>query len=114
MKLQGRQKIVRIYVDEHDTWKGQPLFEALVDRAWKLGMAGATAFKGAVGFGCKSHVLAAEAGGPVSHVPVCVEIVDTPEKVAKLRPALEEMITEGLVTIEDVEVVLYRTEGSKV
>jgi PII-like signaling protein len=113
MKLEGRQKIMRIYVDEQDQWKGQPLYEALVEKAWTLGLAGATAFKGIVGFGCKSHVQAASADGPAEHVPVCVEIVESEANLAKLRPALSDMVKIGLVTVETVDVLLYRTEGAK-
>lgn len=113
MKLEGRQKLVRIYVDEQDKWKGQPLYEALVDRAWKLGMAGATAIKGIVGYGCKSHVHTAKLLDLAENLPICVEIVETAEKVDKLMPVLDEMVKEGLVTIEEVNVVLYRTEGAK-
>jgi PII-like signaling protein len=113
MKLQGRQKIMRIYVDEQDKWRGQPLYEALVEKAWTLGLAGATAFRGVLGFGCKSHVQAAGSPDLAEHVPVCVEIVETPENLARMRPAVEEMVKEGLVVVEDVEIMLYRTEGAK-
>lgn len=113
MKLEGRQKLVRIYVDEQDKWQGRPLYEAIVDRAWKLGIAGATAVKGIVGYGCKSHVHTAKLLDLAENLPICVEIVDTQENWQKLRPALDEMVREGLVTVEDVEVVIYRTEGAK-
>jgi PII-like signaling protein len=113
MKLEGHQKLVRIFVDEQDKWQGRPLYEAIIDRAWKLGMAGATAMKGIVGYGCKSHVHTAKLLDLAENLPICVEIIDTAANVAKLKPVLDEMVQEGLVTVEDVEVVIYRTEGGK-
>jgi PII-like signaling protein len=113
MKLEGEQKLVRIFVGEADRWKGAPLYEAIVDEARALGLAGATVFKGVMGYGCKAHVHTAKLLELSYDQPVAVEIVDSEAKIAKLLPKLQEMVTEGLVTIEKVHVILYRADGAK-
>jgi PII-like signaling protein len=113
MKLEGEQKLVRVFIGEQDKWKGAPLYAAIVDEARALGMAGATVLKGFMGFGCKAHLHTAKLLELSYDLPVVVEIVDTEAKIAKLLPKLQEMVEEGLVTLEKVHVILYRANGAK-
>ncbi len=113
MKLKGKQKLVRVFVGEQDKWKGRPLYEAIVDEARALGMAGATVFKGFMGYGCKAHVHTAKLLDLSMDLPLCVELVDTEENVNRLLPALDMMVDEGLVTMETVDVLIYRGESGK-
>jgi len=112
MKLEGEQKLVRVFIGEADRWKGAPLYEAIVDEARALGLAGATVLKGFMGYGCKAHVHTAKLLELSYDLPIVVEIVDTEAKIQKLLPKLQEMVQEGLVTLEKVHVILYRANGA--
>jgi PII-like signaling protein len=113
MKLEGTGKLLRIFVGEHDRWKNQPLYIAIVEAARKGGIAGASVFKGVEGFGARSVVHAARVFDLSTDLPLLVEIVDSEEKIRAFLPALEEMVSEGLVTMENVEVVWYRAGRHK-
>ncbi len=108
MKLEGRAKLVRIFIGESDRWQGRPLYEAIVLEAKRQGLAGATVFKGVMGFGAHSRIHSAKILQLSEDLPVMVEIVDSEEKVQAFLPVLEAMVGEGLVTMEWVEVIRYR------
>ena len=105
--LDGEKLLVRIFIGESDRWHHQPLETALVERLRREGFAGATVFRGVAGFGGKSvlhttHLL------ELSHdLPVLIEVVDGQEQVDRLLPILDEMVAEGLVTLEKVRVLRY-------
>jgi len=113
MRLEGEQKLLRIFVGEQDKWKGRPLHEAVVDEARSLGMAGATVLKGFLGFGCKAHLHSTKLLEMSEDLPIVIELVDTEERIGKLLPKLDEMVQEGLVTLESVHVVIYRSSQAK-
>ena len=100
-------KRLRIYVGESDKFHGAPLYEAVVLKARELHLAGATVLRGPMGFGANSRIHTAKILRLSEDLPIVVEIVDAAEKVASLVPHLEEMVTGGLVTIEDVGVLIY-------
>lgn len=108
MKLEGEAKLVRIFIGESDRWQGKPLYEAIVLEAKRQGLAGATVFKGVMGFGAHSRIHSAKILQLSEDLPVMIEIVDAEEKVRAFFPALEAMVGEGLVTMERVEVIRYR------
>lgn len=110
MKLEGEQKLLRVFIGEQDRWEGAPLYEAIVAEARALGMAGATVLKGAMGFGCKAHVHTAKLLELSYDMPMVVEIVDTERNIKKLLPSLATMVREGLVTLEKVHVIMYRAD----
>ncbi len=112
MKLEGEQTLVRVFIGEQDRWGGVPLYQAIVDEARALGLAGATVLKGIMGYGCKAHVHTAKLLELSYDLPLVVEIVDTEANARKLLPKLQEMVTEGLVTLEKVHVILYRADKS--
>ena len=113
MRLEGEQKLLRIFVGEQDKWEGRPLHEAVVDEARSLGMAGATVLKGFLGFGCKSHIHTSKLLELSEDLPIIIEIVDKEERIQKILPKLDEMVGEGLVTLESVHVVIYRSSQAK-
>ncbi|MHB2025952.1 MAG: DUF190 domain-containing protein [Elusimicrobiota bacterium] len=113
MKLEGEQKLLRVFIGEADKWNGVPLYEAIVNEARALGMAGVTVIRGTMGFGCKAHVHTAKLLELSLDLPMIVEIVDQAERIGALIPRLDEMVKEGLVTVEKVHVIIYRAEGSK-
>jgi hypothetical protein len=112
MKLKGEQKLLRVFIGEQDKWEGLPLYESIVKEARQLGMAGATVFKGCLGFGYNAHIHMAKFLDLSEDLPVIVEIVDTEEKIKKLLPRLDAMVKDGLVTLEKVNVIMYRANGS--
>lgn len=107
-KLSGEQVLVRIFFGESEKWRGRPLELALLERLRKEGFAGATVFRGVSGFGANSVLHTAHILRLSEDLPIVVEIVDTEEHVEKnLMPILDEMVGEGLVTMEKVRVVRY-------
>ncbi len=108
MQIPAEGKLLRIFVGEADRWHGKPLYEAIVEEARKRGLAGATAWKGFIGFGRHSRVHTAKILRLSEDLPVVIEIVDAAEKIEGFLPALDAMVQEGLVTLERAEVLLYR------
>ncbi len=113
MKLEGDQKLLRIFIGELDKWEGLPLYEAIVNEAKTLKLAGATVIKGFMGFGCKAHIHTAKLLEISYDMPIVIEIVDREEKIKQLLPRLDLMVKEGLVTLEKVHVVMYRADKSR-
>lgn len=87
---------------------GKPLYEAIVEEAKKRGLAGATVWKGFMGFGAHSRMHTAKILRLSEDLPVLIEIVDAVDKVEAFLPDLDRMVQEGLVTLERAEVILYR------
>mgnify|MGYP001588223871 CR=1 FL=1 len=111
MKLPADGKLLRIFIGEADRWDGQPLYEAIVHLAKKQGMAGATAIKGFLGFGAKSHMHTAKLLRLSEDLPVIIEIVDSEEKISAFLPQLDAMVKEGLITLEKANVIMYRADA---
>lgn len=105
--LEGEQFLARIFFGESDRWHHRPLAEALVERLRHEGFAGATAFRGVIGFGAKSLLHTAHILRLSQDLPVVVEVVDTEERMRRLEAIVEEMVEEGLVTLEKVRVIKY-------
>jgi uncharacterized protein len=105
--LDGEQLLVRIFIGESDRWKHQTLATALVERLRREGFAGATVFHGVAGFGARSVLHSAHLIRLSEDLPVVIEIVDTEESVGRLMPILDEMVSEGLVTVEKARVIKY-------
>jgi len=108
MKIPEDGKLVRIFIGEADKWQGKPLYEAIVQKAREQNMAGATVLKGFLGFGRKSHMHTAKLLRLSEDLPVVIEIVDSEAKITAFLPMLDEMVKEGLVTLEKATVVMYR------
>ena len=108
MKLPSEAQLLRIFVGESDKHHGRPLYEAIVEDARKRGLAGATVLRGTLGFGASSRIHTAKLLRLSEDLPMVIEIVDTPEKIEAFLPDLDAMIGEGLVTLEKVQVIVYR------
>lgn len=106
--LEGEQWMVRIFVGESDRWQGRPLSDALVERLRKEGFAGATVLRGLAGFGARSVVHTSHLLELSQDLPLVIEVVDTEDQVKRLEPILDEMIADGLVTLEKVRVLKYK------
>jgi PII-like signaling protein len=105
-------KLLRIFVGESDKHQGVPLHEWIVRRAREEGLAGATVLRGLEGFGAHSRLHTAKILRLSTDLPIVIEIVDTEEKIEAFLPAIDSAISEGLVTIEKVEVRFYRSGQS--
>ena len=109
MKLEGEGKLLRIFVGESDRHDGKPLYQAIVEHVRAAGLAGATVIRGIEGFGADSRIHTSRILRLSEDLPVLIEIVDTAEKIDEILPALDEMVTEGMVTVETVHVIAYRS-----
>jgi hypothetical protein len=105
--------LLRIFINESFRLRGKPLYEAIVKEARALHLAGATVTKGIMGYGLDSKIHTAKILRLSEDLPIVIEIVDEPEKIEKILPFLEEHVTEGLVTLEKVQVVRYQHQGGR-
>ena len=101
-------QMLRIYISEAVTWHGRVLYQQIVERARAQHLAGLTVTHGLCGFGASSKVHSARVGRVKQEIPVVIEIADTQERLNTFLPVLDEMLTGGLVTLEDAELISYR------
>jgi len=102
--------LLRIFIGEDDRWEGVPLYEAIVRKAREEGLGGATVLRGIEGFGAHSRLHTARILRLSEDLPVVIEMVDRTEKIERILPELDRMVTEGMITLEKVRVVAYRAE----
>lgn len=114
MRIEGEGLLMRIFVGESDLWEGAPLYEAIVRRVRAEGLAGATVLRGVEGFGAHSLIHTSRILRLSSDLPMVIEVVDRRERIEAVLPALDRMIGEGMVTLERVQVIVYRAdEGAR-
>lgn len=118
MRLVGKAKMLRIHIGADDKWEGEPLYEAIVKRARQLDIAGATVYRGVLGYGAHKRLHKHKPFALSQDDPMMVAVIDTEEKVDKLLSAIDSMVSGGcLIAISDVTVVKYeehpaeRSEG---
>jgi PII-like signaling protein len=109
MKLPSEAELLRIFIGDSDKHHGRPLYEVIVETARDRGLAGATVLRGTLGFGAHSRIHSAKILRISEDLPMVVEIVDAADKIAAFLPELDTMISEGLVTLEKVRVIAYRS-----
>lgn len=100
--------LLRIFIGESDRWEGTPLYEAIVRKAKKDGLAGATVLRGVMGFGANSRIHTAGILRLSEDLPIVVEIVDAMEKIERFCEVIDGMLGEGLATLEKAQVIHYR------
>ena len=105
--LTGRALRLTVYVGEDDTWHHKPLYSEIVHRAHAAGLAGASVFRGIEGYGASSRIHTSRLLSLSEDLPVAVVVVDTEERVRAFLPQLDELVREGLVTLDECEVVRY-------
>jgi hypothetical protein len=101
-------RLLRIFIGESDTDNGRPLYQAIVEVLRRNGLAGATVLRGIEGFGKSSRLHTAHILRLSVDLPIVIECVDTSDKIEAVLPTLDEMIGDGLVTLERVDVRVYR------
>jgi uncharacterized protein len=109
MKLEGEGKLLRIFIGESDRWHGKPLYEAIVLASREHGLAGATVLRGPMGYGANSHIHTSKILRLSEDLPMIIEIVDVESKIQDFLPVLDEMVAEGLITLETVHILRYRS-----
>ncbi len=109
MTLPEDSTLLRIFIGESDRHGHQPLYEAIVLKARELKLAGATVLRSPMGFGAQSHLHTAKILRLSDDLPMVIEIVDTEDKIQAFLPVLEGMMGGGLVTMEKVRVIHYRS-----
>lgn len=105
--------LLRIFIGEGDKKDGVPLYEWIVRKVKENGIAGATVLRGIEGFGAHSRIHAAKLLDLSIDLPIVIEIVDSLEKIEAFMPLVDEAIKEGLVTLEKVQIRLYRAGDKK-
>ncbi len=113
MILPSETQLLRIFIGESDKHGHRPLYEAIVEEARKRGMAGATVLRGVMGFGKASRIHTIKILRLSEDLPIVIEIVDKPERIAAFLPDLDNMVQDGLVTLESVQVIKYHADGAR-
>ena len=103
--------LLRIFVGESDKHDGMALYEWIVRRAKQEKLAGATVIRATEGFGAHSHIHSAKILQLSTDLPIIIEIIDTQEKIEAFIPIIDSVIQDGLVTMEKVQIRLYRSKG---
>lgn len=104
---------LRVYVGERDSWHGHGLAQAIVSAARDHGLAGATILQGIEGYGAHSRIHVLHPFSLSHDLPLLVEIIDRPERIAEFMPVVDKMLPGGLVTTDPVEVVFYRRREAR-
>ena len=116
MKKESDAILLRIFIGESDKYKGVPLSKYLVEFFKKEGLAGATVLRGISGFGKSSKLHTTSILRLSDDLPIMVEVVDRKENIERVKPKLDDVIEEGLITEEEVKIILYEgrpTAGGK-
>ena len=113
MRTEGQAHLLRIFVNESDRWEGRAVYETIVRAAREQGLAGATALRAIEGFGAGGRIHSVKVLHLSEDVPIVVEIIDTPERIAAFLPTLDKIVAEGIVTVEKIHVLTYRRNNSE-
>jgi PII-like signaling protein/nucleotide-binding universal stress UspA family protein len=106
-KLEGHAKMLRVYIGVDDRWDGAPLYEAIVKRMRAMDIAGASVFRGILGYGAQQRIHKTGFLELSGDAPILITVVDTDENVRRASEALDEMVDEGLIVLSDAEVIKY-------
>ncbi len=108
--LRGERVLMRIHIGERDKHRGRPLYEAIVELIRERHYAGATVFRGITGFGATARLHTDKVLRLSLDLPIVIECVETTENIDAILPELDTMIGGGLITLEKVNVIVYRPE----
>jgi PII-like signaling protein len=105
VELRGAARLMRIYLGESDRWHGQPLYEAIVQRLRMLDIAGATVYRGVLGYGAKGHTHKSGILPFSRDLPIMISVVDSQERLDRALAEIEPMMPDALIVLSDVDVV---------
>jgi PII-like signaling protein len=103
----GKAKMMRIFLGEADRWNEEPLYEAIVKRLRMMDVAGATVYRGILGYGAKGHTHQQNFLHTSRDLPIMIAVVDTEEKLSAAAEAVEEMLQDGLIAVSEVDIVRF-------
>ncbi len=109
----GKRRLLRIYIGNEDSFEGKPLWEAVLQRAKEMNIAGATVLKAVAGIGAHSRMHAFNVWVLKQKLPLVIEMLDEEKKLKEFVESLDSIIEEGLLTMSDVEVISYKHPGFK-
>jgi PII-like signaling protein len=104
-RRQGPAKLLRVFLGEADKWEGEPLYEAIVKRLRMMDVAGATVYRGILGYGAKGHEHKRSFFHPARDLPIMISVIDAPDKIAAAAEVIEGMLQDGLIVISDAEII---------
>jgi hypothetical protein len=113
VRLQGPAKRLTVFIGESDHYHHHSLTAEILDRARRAGLAGCSVFRGTAGFGATGHVHSARLLSLSEDLPIAIVIIDSADRIDAFVPELDELITGGLITVEDVEVIRYVGDAEK-
>jgi PII-like signaling protein len=108
-RFEGERTLMRIHIGERDKWEGKPLYEALIELFRRESFSGVTVFRGVAGYGSSSRLHTEKILRLSQDLPIVVEVVEYSDRIEQILPRLDEMVGGGLVTLEKVHVILYRS-----
>jgi PII-like signaling protein len=109
MRIDGPALLARIYIGESDHHEGRPLYEAIVSLLRERGVAGATVLRGIEGYGRAARLHTSRILRLSEDLPILIEVVDREDRLRAVLPEIDAMVGEGLITLEPVEVIAYRS-----
>lgn len=104
-RKEGPAQLLRIFMGESDKWHNEPLYEAIVKKLRMMDIAGATVYRGILGYGAKGHEHHATLLHPTRDLPIMLSVIDAPEKIAQAAEVVEGMLKDGLIVISDAHIV---------
>jgi len=107
MRKESEAVLLRIFIGESDKYEGTLLYKYLIELFRKEGLAGATVLRGITGFGKSSHLHTTSILRLSTDLPIVIEVVDKKENIEKIKPQLDKVIEQGLITEEKIKIVLY-------
>jgi len=114
LKMEGKAKMMRIYIGESDQWKGKPLYEALVEAMRANDIAGVTVYRGILGYGAHRRMHKDKALHLSHDCSIMLSAVDIEEKLRALLPIVDQMVEEGLVVFSDVDIIKYSYRAQEI
>jgi PII-like signaling protein len=108
-KFEGERTLMRIHIGESDKWHGKPTYQAILELFRKEGFSGATVLRGVGGYGSTSIYHTDKILRLSQDLPIIIEVVEYGERIEAILPRLDEMVDGGLITMEKVRVILYRS-----
>ncbi len=109
-RFEGERTLMRIHIGESDRWQGSPLYEGLIKLFRREGFSGVTALRGVAGYGSASRLHTDKILRLSQDLPIVLEVIEDSERVEHILPKLDEMVGGGLITLEKVRVILYRSK----
>jgi hypothetical protein len=107
-RFEGEQTLMRIHIGESDRWEGKPLYQAIIEMMRREEFSGVTVLRGVGGYGSSSRYHTEKILRLSQDLPIVIEVVESPERIERMLPKLDQMVEGGLITLEKVRVILYR------